>query len=102
METVLGTYNGPKTVLVWTGSVVLVFSASSSPSSRLPLYSTAPSPYNSDTHNGSSMLALTYTKGASDDHLPSFVSSASGIVFAASLVAHRVLTNCSWSSAPSL
>ena len=55
-------------------------------------YSTTSTPDKSDTHIGSSMLALTYPINASDDHLPSFLSTASGTVFKSSLVALPILT----------
>ena len=55
VETVLGAYNGTETVLISTGSVVPVFSASSSPLSRLSLVLYCPVPDNSDIHNGSSI-----------------------------------------------
>ena len=70
METIFGTYSGTETVLISTDSVVAIFSGSSNPFSRLPLVLYFPVTDNSDTHNRSSMLALTYTNDASDYHLP--------------------------------
>ena len=56
--------------------------------------SPAPCSNTSDTQTGSAAFVLTNTINESDDHLPSFFTTASGTFLAASLIVSHILPKC--------